>query len=310
MRAFRSRFGGLWVDLADTAQVSRRLAAIADPALRAAMTCFAESGYAILPGAVSHAAIDAYLAELRRAAAVQRYLQLAGLPGGPHFVEHVPSLLPGSRILDTGMLLPHGQDLIFAPAISAFLETLFEAPALAMQSLQFDVGSTQTIHRDTAFVVVADAPMHLAASWIALEDISPGTGELVYYAGGHRIAEHVYRNAQGAEAKHWNGGGDRDTENALHETYLSECAARMGLAKQRFLARKGDVFIWHADLPHGGDAITRPGTRRSLVTHYCPRGDAPFYLRFLPADWQRKTAARDGRNAMCSMHYGPDLFAK
>jgi hypothetical protein len=41
-----------------------------------------------------------------------------------------------------------------------------------------------------------------------------------------------------------------------------------------FQARKGDVFIWNAQLLHGGSAIAQPGrTRRSVVFHYFSESD-------------------------------------
>ncbi len=41
------------------------------------------------------------------------------------------------------------------------------------------------------------------------------------------------------------------------------------LEKKIFLARKGDVLIWHANLIHGGMPVTRPElTRKSMVIHY------------------------------------------
>lgn len=43
-----------------------------------------------------------------------------------------------------------------------------------MLTLHFEVGSTQAIHRDTAYVVVKDEPLKLVASWIALADVTPG----------------------------------------------------------------------------------------------------------------------------------------
>jgi phytanoyl-CoA hydroxylase len=306
MGGYVSNFGGLWVDRRDPHGVAARLHGIADPARRAAMASFIQDGFAILPGAVDHDLIEAYLLEFRRAAALDRYLLMAGVDGGRQWYDSAKSLQPGARILDTGMLLPHGLDLMFAPRIHAFLTELFDQPPLAMQNLHFEVGSTQTVHRDTAFVVVAGAPLRLAASWIALEDIGPGTGELIYYPGGHRITEFLYKDAEGRAAKHWSGAGDRDTANAAHQKYLAQEAARLGLRLSSFRAKKGDALIWHADLPHGGGPISRPATRRSLVTHYCPLSDTPNYYHLLPDAWRRKTPTRAG--AVCSMYYPPELF--
>ena len=47
-----------------------------------------------------------------------------------------------------------------------------------------------------------------------------------------------------------------------------------GLRKEPFFAKKGDVFIWHAHLLHGGGPINDPGrTRRSTVFHYFTAAD-------------------------------------
>jgi len=34
--------------------------------------------------------------------------------------------------------------------------------------------------------------MEFAASWIALEDIQPGSGELEYYKGSHKLDDYVF----------------------------------------------------------------------------------------------------------------------
>ena len=57
-------------------------------------------------------------------------------------------------------------------------------------------------------------------------------------------------------------------------------AKRYRHPRRTFLAKEGDVLIWHADLAHGGSRIRRRGTtRQSLVTHYTPAHDDPPYAR-------------------------------
>src|ERR1700744_2875463 len=73
----------------------------------------------------------------------------------------------------------------------------------------------------------------------------------------------------------------------------------------RHMARKGDLLLWHADLPHGGSAITAGGPRRSLVTHYCPRSLSPHFIDFIPSAWRRKVPARDGHPFM-SLYFPPE----
>ena len=56
--------------------------------------------------------------------------------------------------------------------------------------------------------------------------------------------------------------------------YMADQIDRKGLEEQRFLAKRGDLFIWHALLLHGGSEICRPGlTRKSLVTHFFTQSD-------------------------------------
>jgi hypothetical protein len=70
---------------------------------------------------------------------------------------------------------------------------------------------------------------------------------------------------------------------------MAEQVGRLGLEEQRFLARRGDLFIWHALLLHGGSRICNPDlTRQSMVTHYwtqtdCEKGS--WDLRPTPGGW-------------------------
>src|SRR6266516_4337125 len=67
-----------------------------------------------------------------------------------------------------------------------FVELIFGAPAIAFQSLYFEYGSQQGLHRDPMFVVT-DPPSHLLASWVALEDITPDSGPLAYVPGSQHL---------------------------------------------------------------------------------------------------------------------------
>ncbi len=181
-----------------------------------------------------------------------------------------------------------------------FLVELFDVRT-AFQSLHFEGGSNLvTMHQDTAYVVVDEQPLHLVASWIALEDVQPGSGELVYFAGGHRLPDFPYG---GGAAKHFDFTRDGNEAHVAHLRYLAEEVAQQGYERHSFLPKKGDVLIYHADLPHGDAQITQPDlTRRSLVTHYCPAGLNPHYLTFLSPENQTKVQAPSG-NYFASMYY-------
>jgi hypothetical protein len=307
MPEFHSKFGGLWIDQTDAARVQQRLRGIESLQLRSLMASFIQGGFIVLRNAVSHGVIDAYLAEYEAAADSGGILEVeVPREGGRQPFTRAHASKPGSKVLDTGMLLSHGRELCFAPKLTDFLTALFAARSLAFQTLHFEVGSTQAIHQDTSYVVVDGAPLELAASWIALEDVKPGSGELIYYPGGHRMAEHAFA---GGESKHWDPERHGPAEHDFHLRYLTTEALRLGLAQAHFLPRKGDALIWHADLPHGGGAITQPVTRRSFVTHYCPLTRQPHYLNFSPPERRHKTPIGTG-DAFCSLYFPPEKFAR
>ncbi len=117
--------------------------------------------------------------------------------------------------------------------------------------------------------------MEFVGSWVALEDIEEGTGELQYYVGSHRIPEFLYEGKTRAVPS-TSPQVDRFTD------WVARQSETMELSVKRFHPKKGDVLIWHADLVHGGSVVTKRGkTRRSLVTHYCPNDVDPCYMSTL-----------------------------
>jgi ectoine hydroxylase-related dioxygenase (phytanoyl-CoA dioxygenase family) len=63
-------------------------------------------------------------------------------------------------------------------------------------------------------------------------------------------------------------------EMEKYRAYMMEEISKRGLKSTKFCAKKGDVFIWHSQLFHGGSPIIdRKKTRKSLVTHYFKKGD-------------------------------------
>jgi hypothetical protein len=178
-----------------------------------------------------------------------------------------------TKMLDLYACSAITREAIAAPRVMAFLAAIFGDRPKAFQSLTFWNGSQQAMHKDTAYVKIDSNPMHLAASWLALEDVAPGTGELEYFIGSHRAPDFLF------------GGTSKWMESHVdeHERFLRglhDDAAAYGHVKASFLANKGDVLIWHADLAHGGSSVREIGrSRKSLVTHFTPRSDEPFYRR-------------------------------
>jgi phytanoyl-CoA hydroxylase len=298
---FHSKFGGPWYDNRNAQAVAARITQVSDRGTRERLEFFIRWGYVVLENAISHYAIEKYLARYNAAAANLDMLVMS-VPHGPMSQTFIAenALIPGAKVLDTASLFSEGDDLSFSLPLSMFLQELLDGPVLAFQSLHFEVGSTQAVHQDTAYVVVDDQPMQMVASWIALEDVQPGSGELVYFAGGHRLPDFPYG---AGESKHFNFERDGNDRHIAHLKYLAEESERQGYERRSFLPKKGDVLIWHADLPHGGGKIINHGiTRRSLVTHYCPAGLTPHYFQFVSPEKKLKVSTPSG-NFVSSMYY-------
>jgi phytanoyl-CoA hydroxylase len=179
------------------------------------------------------------------------------------------------RIVDIYAARTMALKVLFAPRIVRFLKLIFAGDPLLFQSLTFECGSEQGIHQDSAYVVV-DSPMELVASWAALEDVQPGSGELKYYEGSHRLPEYFFSG----EHKHWSADRDGPAHHVEWARLLHENSQRLDFPLRTFLPKKGDALIWSADLAHGGaPVVDRSLTRRSQVGHYCP-GRSPNYFAY------------------------------
>lgn len=294
-----SRFGGLWIDRADwpDALAQRIAQGKISTALGDQIRRFITDGVLILPQAASLDAVDAFQARIAQAFAQgdERVLyQRHGSQVTRPLTEPADPL--GCRVVDSFCAFPEALALFATPALRDFLAAIFDAPPLLFQSLSFDQGSQQGLHQDTAYVVV-DAPLELAACWIALQDVQPGAGELMYVPGSHRLPDYDFASG----GKHWHSERDGAAAHDAWCAWLLDEIARRGLPVQRFLPKKGDMLIWHADLAHGGAAVTNPDLRRqSLVGHFCPATRRPNY--FLYRDDRRVVGTYNGLS-YASEHY-------
>ena len=107
------------------------------------------------------------------------------------------------------------------------------------------------------------------AVWIALGDIHPDSGPFEYIPGSHRwplmrgekIRALLPEDERGL---HWPKAAERFTTPAVaHEI------KRRGVKPKQFLAKRGDVLLWHGRLMHQGSLPKdRSLERRSLIAHY------------------------------------------
>jgi len=274
--SYLSPFGGLWTDRRDAPillddMLSREEMSVAEHALVAK---FIYDGYVILSGAISNALISNFFASMEdllsgKLARNMSYWDESGHHYEPVSRQHLHKR--EAKILDFHWVSEAAEALIFAPNVRRFLQIVFGQSALAFQSLYFHVGSQQGIHQDTAFVPIDGAPLEFVASWIALEDVEPGSGELLYVPKSHRIPDLTFTK----------GNKTCPPDDPMLKDYISivqNAYERAGLCPKAFLPKKGDVLFWAADLAHGGAEISKENaTRRSMVTHYCPLGRRPPY---------------------------------
>lgn len=296
---YRSEFEGLWTDRIDVDAVierRRRSGQLVDGDVEF-LQHWLERGYVLLEGAVPVDVCEEVKADLQRAFE-HGDERLHVLAPGDHFGRALgPATdMRNMRVNDIYVHYDSARRALFAEPVQRFLRMIFDASPLLLQSLSFDSGSGQGYHRDTAYVVV-DPPLALAATWLALEDVQPGSGELTYYEGSHKVQGLLFDG----EYKCWNP--ERDGVEA-HDRFMAELVSRSeaaGMPRRTLLASEGDVFIWSADLAHGGVPVADEwSTRRSLVGHWCPEWAVPRYFDQFP-DHATRRAFGGGHYA--STHY-------
>ncbi|MEQ1575332.1 MAG: phytanoyl-CoA dioxygenase family protein [Vicinamibacterales bacterium] len=257
-----------WIDQPD-ADVDRYVRALPQvpPGLRNRLEQWRDQGFVVLEQAIEHRLIDAYVADVKEL--FEHHRQFSATVGHPKRGTLSISELTDAEVRDRHLRLVNfhnpslaAKKLALAGSIIDFLEHVFREQVVAMQSLTFRYGTEQHVHQDYAYVVSGN-PSHLAAAWIALEDIHPDAGPLGYFPGSHRIPKYDWGNGLFYVEKESVGSGAQ-----FQDHILSECRKR-GVELATFLPRKGDVFLWHGSLAHGGTPQRDTDrTRLSFVAHY------------------------------------------
>ncbi len=169
----------------------------------------------------------------------------------------------GYRIPDLHSHSAHARDLYLHPTMFRMMELIYGEPAVAFQSLYFEYGSGQALHRDPMFVVTKPVS-HLLASWVALEDVDPDSGPLAYVPGSHRWPWFEFEPGTVV-------CGPKVTKERREEfdVWKRSMMRERGVEAMPFTGRRGDAFIWHGGLLHGGIPVhDRTLTRKSFVVHY------------------------------------------
>ena len=272
-----------WFDQPDAMDEAIRRARSADE--RATLESWVRDGYVVLRDVLEPADIDAMITTLDGlwdAPAPIANLDLLDLRDAP---DAPPRAVPHTTLLG----LPqeqrarmrahsdwriHGFHYVNAPAhrifhserLRAAVTQILGRRARPFAAINFMAGSQQHLHQDMAVFHIYPHNL-LVGAWIACEDIKPESGPLVIYAGSHRagmfpgFTDYPQTNLRTVDA----------TTAASYQSWVDDLATRF--ARHEFLARKGEVLLWHGMLIHGGAPVGRRGTsRKSFVLHYTVRG--------------------------------------
>ncbi|KQM19614.1 phytanoyl-CoA dioxygenase family protein [Novosphingobium sp. Leaf2] len=273
-----SLYGGMWIDYPDWEErLNEKLRdGVVSETVAELIRTFVADGYVVIPQAVSPEVVAHVNDRMLDVWAGQVPGHKIEVYGESVQVVDVDSKYysQAHKLLDSYAFIPEAQHAASAPAVVEFMSAVFEDKPKAFQQLTFEWGSQQAIHKDTAYVKIDGNPMSMMATWVALEDITEGTGELEYYVGSHRSPDYIF----GSLSK-WMEAAPQEHEDFLAALHAD--AEAYGHRRAKFLPKAGDVLIWHADLAHGGSAVTRHGvTRRSQVTHFTAAKNAPYYSRW------------------------------
>jgi len=237
------------------------------PLTKAQLRAWSRDGFLVLPGVMTDEEarrIDGVLDDewARREGNVHE----VDLLTGPHAwrtykMNDVPD---GSRaqvykLNNLFVRRPEVRSVALSPRMRAILHQILEAEPLICNSLNFERGSQQPYHIDTWYMP-PPVDNRMVAAWFALDDVDATNGPLSYYPGSHLIPPYRFSDGRLNE--------NRD-ERPQCDAYLRSEIARRGLHPTEFHGKRGDVFLWHAQLLHAGRPILDMNrTRRSMVVHY------------------------------------------
>ncbi len=153
--------------------------------------------------------------------------------------------------------------------IMKLLDFLFGEKTCVYSTLTFKYGTQQPIHRDTPHFVTWPRSRFLGV-WTALEDVREDAGPLMYVRRGHRF-----------EMEHERDIFRRVQQNRRDLTYEEQIVHALDLYNGLVIhdspsagevvtapINRGDVAIWHPQLPHGGAPARDPTRSRWSVVHH------------------------------------------
>lgn len=248
-RDFPDKTSRAWLDTGESRELAPGREAFTrfTPDLRQSLLDWSDKGHLILPGFLTEREADDIQAEIDRLVKANR-------------------LRPthDNKLLFANHISKPIRDLTLDPRLTSLLGFILDKEVVPFQTINFLHGSNQRAHSDS--IHMTTYPLgYLIAVWIALEDTTADNGPLFYYPGSHRLPYLLNSDFnKGATSLTL---GTKDYPD--YEDRIEDLIREKHLEKEVFYARKGDVFVWHANLIHGGMPVrNKVLTRKSMVIHY------------------------------------------
>ena len=241
-----------WMDVPPTATEIKAAEGFLhfSPAIQQKILEWPEKGYIILENFFTPDEANAVNTE------IQHLLDTKKIDYNGHF--------SGYKLMDTWKQSNAVNHLFRHQELLRILSFLLGKEVVPFQTINFQKGSQQRTHSDS--IHMTTEPLgYLIATWTALEDVTDGSGQLMYYPGSHKL-KYVLSEDFDTGNSLWQLGADHYKH---YEDKIAGVVAAHKLQPQFLMAKKGDVLIWHANLLHGGSPIKDVNaTRKSQVAHY------------------------------------------
>jgi phytanoyl-CoA hydroxylase len=162
---------------------------------------------------------------------------------------------------------------VFIAAMNAGSDVVdYYGRATLYTSLFFELGSQQSLHRDTPYFYSGTVGGYMGV-WAALDDVDENNGALIVIKGSHKLPEPSLRALKESFFPETDvPPSSTPLFNAYNEELISMAARGGGLQKIICKVKKGDLIIWHPATLHGGlPHLDKNKTRKSLAMHITPK---------------------------------------
>lgn len=235
---------------------------------------YEQNGYLIFDSEIPENILDSIVSDLEDKYTSENKLEVSYQDAG--------------RIQDAWKINSNVKELALNPKILNTLEELYQRKPLAFQTLNFPVGTEQPPHSDTIHFNSIPAGF-MCGVWIALEDMDENNGTLIFYPQSHKLPEvtlkdigYEWETRSMLNPSQILRRGFRklgiiksaptlkvDDAYPLYEKHISKVVEENNLKPAYATIKKGQAFIWAANLLHGGSPLKdKNRTRHSQVTHY------------------------------------------